>query len=43
VEERLAGTIAAATICAINGADIIRVHDVKEIKQALKLTEAIIK
>ena len=43
VEERLAGTIAASTICAINGADMLRVHDVKGVKQAVKLAERIIK
>jgi len=43
VEERLSGTIAAATICAINGADIIRVHDVREVKQAILLAETIIR
>jgi len=41
VTERLPGTIAASTICTINGADIIRAHDVKEMKQAVKITEAL--
>lgn len=30
VEERLAGSLAALVFCVLNGADIIRVHDVKE-------------
>ncbi len=39
--ERTAGTIAANTIAVFNGADIIRVHDVKESVQALKVTKFI--
>jgi dihydropteroate synthase len=34
VEERLEGTIAANTIAILHGADIIRVHDVKEGRRA---------
>ncbi len=41
-KDRMPGTIAAHTIAAINGADIIRVHDVKEAVQASKVTDAII-
>ena len=41
-KDRMPGTIAAHTIAAINGADIIRVHDVKEAVQAAKVTDAII-
>jgi dihydropteroate synthase len=37
VEETLAGTIALNMIALQNGADIIRVHDVKEAVQAVKL------
>lgn len=36
--ERLGASIAAATIAAVNSADIIRAHDVKETVQALKMT-----
>ncbi|MCX6695336.1 MAG: dihydropteroate synthase [Candidatus Altiarchaeota archaeon] len=43
VGERLAGTIAASVVCAVNGADVIRVHDVKEVVQALRLAETIIR
>lgn len=39
VAERLEGTIAASTACIINGANILRVHDVKEIKRAAILTD----
>lgn len=40
-EERLEGTIASVVVSALNGANIIRVHDVKESKRALQITEAI--
>lgn len=40
VDERLAGSIAAATIAAMKGAQIIRVHDVKETVDALKIVAA---
>lgn len=42
-EERMPGTIAAHTIAIFNGANIIRVHDVKEAVQAAKVADAIIK
>ena len=37
VEDRLVGTIAANAIAVRNGADIIRVHDVKEGKQTVEV------
>lgn len=42
-QERLSGTIAACVLAARNGADILRVHDVRQVKQALKVTEAVLK
>jgi dihydropteroate synthase len=39
--ERLPGTIAACAVCALNGADIIRVHDVREAVQAMAVVDAI--
>ena len=36
-EESLTGTIALNMACLINGADILRVHDVKETKQVMEL------
>jgi len=41
VSERLEGT--AATVCAaiLNGADLVRVHDVKEMVRVAKMTDAI--
>lgn len=40
-KERLNGTIASTVISTMNGADIVRVHDVKEIYMALKVVDAI--
>mgnify|MGYP000034597710 FL=1 len=40
VNERLAGSLAGAVIAAMNGAHIIRVHDVKETVDALKIVQA---
>ena len=40
VNERLAGSIACATIAALKGAHIIRVHDVKESVQAVRVVTA---
>jgi len=41
VEERMVPSVAAAVIAAIKGARIIRVHDVKETRQALQIVSAI--
>jgi dihydropteroate synthase len=40
--ERLIPTIASLAMAVANGADIVRVHDVKAAVQAIKITEAII-
>ena len=40
-DERLFGTIAASSVVAWNGADIVRVHDVKETIEALKVVDFI--
>lgn len=42
VENRLAGSIASITIGIMNGVDIVRVHDVKETKQAVEIIDRII-
>jgi dihydropteroate synthase len=42
VDERLFASIAASTIAAMKGAKILRVHDVKETKQALKVVSALL-
>lgn len=41
VEDRLIPSVAAAVIAAMKGASIIRVHDVKETKQALQIVGAL--
>lgn len=43
VEERLEGSLSACVLATINGVNILRVHDVKETKRAVKMAEAIIK
>ena len=43
VDERLAGSLAAATISVLNGASIIRAHDVKETVDAVKIALATMK
>ena len=42
VEQRLGGTIAACAIAYANGARMLRVHDVAEVGQALRVAEAIL-
>ena len=41
VTERLEGTLAAIAISVLNGAHIVRVHDVKECKRAVQVADAI--
>ena len=41
--ERIEGTIATIVAGVLNGANIIRVHDVKEVKRATMITEKILK
>ncbi len=42
VEERLEGSIAASVFGILNGAQILRTHDVKETKRALAVADAIV-
>jgi len=42
VEERLEGSLAAAVYAAINGVNILRVHDVKETVRAVKVAKSIV-
>ena len=42
VEERLEGTAATVAASILNGADIIRVHDVLEMKRVVDMTDAIL-
>ncbi len=41
VTERLEGTAAAVTACILNGAHVIRVHDVKEMKRVAAVSDAL--
>ncbi len=41
VNERLEGTIAAAVLAAWNGAAIVRVHDVRPVRKALAVADAV--
>jgi len=41
VEQRLEGTLATVVVSVINGADIVRVHDVSESNQTLTITDTL--
>lgn len=41
VEDRLEGSLAAVVACILNGANIVRVHDVKEAKRAAMVADVI--
>jgi len=43
VNERLEGSISAASTAVMNGADIVRVHDVKETRLSLDLVDKIVR
>lgn len=43
VSDRLEGSLAAACLAVINGADIVRVHDVKETRRCVDLVDCIIR
>ena len=42
-EERIEGTLASVTLCLWNGADIVRVHDVKKARRVATLVHAVMK
>jgi dihydropteroate synthase len=42
VEGRIGGTIASSVLAAVEGADVLRVHDVAEMAQALRVAEAVL-
>ncbi len=42
-EERLEGTAATVAVSIVNGADIVRVHDVKEMTRVARMTDAIVR
>ena len=41
VEERSEGSLASTVVSVMNGADILRVHDVKKTRKVVKLVRAI--
>lgn len=41
-QERLEGTIASAILCILHGVHILRVHDVKAVKKAIRVAETIL-
>ena len=43
VEERLEGTAATVSLSILNGADIIRVHDVKQMSRVAKMMDAVVR
>ncbi len=43
INERLEGSLAAACIAVVNGANIIRAHDIKETRRCLNLIDCVIK
>jgi len=42
-DQRLEGTAATVAVGIVRGADIIRVHDVKEMARVAKMTDAIVR
>lgn len=42
VEDRIGGSIASSVLAAAEGADVLRVHDVAEVVQAVRVAEAIL-
>ena len=42
VEDRIGGTIASSVLAVADGADVLRVHDVAELAQALRVAEAVL-
>jgi len=43
ITERLEGSLAAACLAVVNGADIVRVHDVKETRRCVDLVDCIVR
>jgi dihydropteroate synthase len=43
VEDRLEGTAAAVALAIANGADIVRVHDVKEMARVARMADAVVR
>jgi dihydropteroate synthase len=43
VDQRLEGTAATVAVAIVNGADLVRVHDVKEMSRVARMTDAIVR
>lgn len=43
VHQRLEGTAATVAVAIVNGADLVRVHDVKEMARVARMTDAIVR
>jgi methylenetetrahydrofolate dehydrogenase (NADP+) / methenyltetrahydrofolate cyclohydrolase len=43
LHERLEGTIALTVACVAGGADLVRVHDVKEVRRAVTIVDALVR
>ena len=41
--ERIEGTAATVTLAIANGADVVRVHDVKEMSRVIRMTDAMVR
>jgi len=42
-DDRLEGTAASIAVAIANGADIVRIHDVKEVARVVRMTDAIVR
>jgi dihydropteroate synthase len=43
VDDRLEGTAATVALCVAQGADIVRVHDVKQMARVVQMTDAVVR
>ncbi|MEN6462181.1 MAG: dihydropteroate synthase, partial [Syntrophomonas sp.] len=43
VDDRLEGSLATVVMAIMNGADIVRVHDVKASRQVVQMTDAVMR
>jgi dihydropteroate synthase len=41
VGDRLEGTLASVVACVLNGAHVVRIHDVREVKRVVLVADAI--
>ena len=42
-DQRLEGTAATVALCIVGGADIVRVHDVREMSRVVKMSDAVVR